>query len=115
MTYHIYRLKEGEKTVCYRFMSSKALDKYGYWPPDPDAYEEIWQGPIHGAVHNSVLDKIYTKFNVDKPRLFSAQHYSMSVGDIVSLDDGDKTHTYFCDSFGWTELPEFFQEVTQEC
>lgn len=113
MEYHIHRLKEGEKTVGYRFMNSASLNKLGFWPPDPDAYEEIWQGTIHGADHNRILYQLYAKFNVDMPMLFRSRHYSMSVGDIVVLTDSDKTTTtYFCDSIGWTKLPqEFFTPV----
>ena len=114
MEYHIHRLKEGEKTVTYLFMDSDLLNKFGFWPPDPDAYEEIWQGSIHGSDHNRILDQLYAKFNIDKPLVFATSHHSMSVGDIVSLTDGNQTRTYFCDSIGWTELPEFFQEVTPE-
>lgn len=111
MEYHIYRLKEGEKTITYLFMGSATLNKFGFWPPDPDAYEEIWQGTIHGADHNRILEQIYAKFNVDKPLLFRSRYHSMSVGDIVVLTD-DKTTTYFCDSIGWTKLPpEFFESV----
>ena len=111
MTYHIHRLKEGEKTSTYLFMGSSALDKFGFWPPDPDAYEEIWQGTIHGAEHNRILEQIYAKFNVDKPMTFSTRYHSMSVGDIVVLTDGDKSNAYFCDSIGWTELPDFCAAV----
>ena len=111
MEYHIHRLKEGEKTITYLFMDSDLLNKFGFWPPDPDAYEEIWQGTINGTDHNRILERIYAKFNVDKPLLFRTRYHSMSVGDIVSLTDGDQTRTYFCDSIGWTELPEFFTSV----
>lgn len=111
MTYRIHRLKEGEKTITYLFMGSASLDKFGFWPPDPDAYEEIWQGTCHGADHHRILEQIYAKFNVDKPQLFSARYHSMSVGDIVVLT-GDKSTAYFCDSIGWTELPEFAESVS---
>lgn len=114
MEYHIHRLKDREDGKSLLFMSSKSLKKASFWPPKPDDYEEIWQGTIHGSVHNRILEQIYTKFNVDKPLLFRTRYHSMSVGDIVSLTDGDKTRTYFCDSIGWTELPVFFQEVAQE-
>ena len=113
MTYQIYRLKEGEKTSTYLFMDSGTLNKFGFWPPDHDAYEEIWQGSIHGSDHNRFLDQLYAKFNIDKPLVFATSHHSMSVGDIVVLTAKDKTTTtYFCDSIGWAKLPpEFFTPV----
>ena len=112
MTYRIYRLKEGEQTSTYLFMSSASLNKRSFWPPEPDAYEEIWQGTIHGSDHNRILDQLYAQFNVDKPLLFRSRYHSMSVGDIVVLTDDKTTRTYFCDSIGWTELPEFFNTVS---
>ena len=112
MEYHIHRLKEGEKTITYLFMGSATLNKFGFWPPDPDAYEEIWQGTIHGSDHNRILDQLYAKFNVDKPLAFSSQYHSMSVGDIVVLTKDNTTTAYFCDSIGWTQLPEFAQYLS---
>lgn len=111
MTYHLYRLKETEENTIPLFMNSKNLTLHGFWPPKPDDYEQIWQGSIHGADHNRVLDQIYAKFNVDKPLLFRTRYHSMSVGDIVVLTDNDKTAAYFCDSYGWTELPDFYAAV----
>ena len=110
MTYRIYRLTDENPIPL--FLGSTSLNKFGFWPPDPNAYEEIWQGTIHGSDHHRILDQLYTKFNVDKPMLFCTKHHSMSVGDIVSLTDRENTRTYFCDSIGWTELPEFFNTVS---
>lgn len=109
MTYCIYRLKDTEENTLSRFMSSEHLKKHEAWPPRPDAYEQIWDGSHHGPDHAQILEWVYAKFNIDKPMLF--HHYSLSVGDIVVLIDKDKPRAFFCDSFCWTEIPGFCEEV----
>ena len=110
MTYRIYRLTNENPIPL--FMGSDSLRKLKMWPPKPEDYEQIWEGSNPGSDHLTLLDWIYAKFNVDKPMLFRTKHHSLSVGDIVSLTDKEKTRTYFCDSIGWTELPEFFNTVS---
>lgn len=105
MTYRIYRLKENESAEPIRFMGTSFLKKSGWWPIEPSNYEQIWQGTHHGAENANILDWVYAKFNIAKPKLF--HHYSLSVGDIVVLT-GKKSGAFFCDSFGWTEITEFF-------
>lgn len=111
MIYLIYRLKDTEENVVRRFMCSEHLKKHEAWPPKPEAYEEIWYGSHHGSDNTQILEWVYAKFNIDKPKLF--HHYSLSVGDIVTLTDKDNnTRAYFCDSFGWTEIPAFAEYIS---
>lgn len=110
MTYRIYRLTDENPIPL--FTGSNSLRKLKKWPPKPEDYEQIWEGNNPGSDHLTLLEWVYVKFNMDKPMLFCTKHHSLSVGDIVSLTDREKTRTYFCDSFGWTELPEFFKTVS---
>ena len=110
MIYRIYRLTD--ESPIPLFTGSKSLRKLKMWPPNPEDYEQIWEGFNPGFDHLTALDWIYAKFNVYKPMLFCTEHHSLSVGDIVSLTDSEKTRTYFCDSSSWTELPEFFKTVS---
>ena len=109
MNYRIYRLKDTEENHDSRFMSSEHLKKHDAWPPRADAYEQIWEGSHHGPDAAQILEWVYAKFNIAKPMLF--HHYSLSVGDIVVLIDKDKPRAFFCDCFGWTEIPGFCEEV----
>lgn len=45
-----------------------------------------------------ILDEVFTKFNLNRPNDFKG--HSLSVSDVVSLDD----KLYFCDGFGWRLL-----------
>lgn len=108
MTYSIYRLKDTEENVTPRFMCSELLKKYNFYPPKPESYEKIWEEELPGQ--DSVnLEAVYTKFNLHHPEGFN--HYSLSVGDIV-VRDGSNPGAYLCDSYGWTELPDFYEAVT---
>lgn len=110
MIYRIYRLTD-ESTIPL-FTGSNSLRKLKMWPPKPEDYEQIWEGYNPGSDHITLLNWVYAKFNVAMPMFFRTEHHSLSVGDIVSLTDREKTSTYFCDSIGWTELPEFFKTVS---
>lgn len=105
MIYAIYRLKDTEENANRLFMSSKYLRLTHYWPPKSDDYEKIYEGTLPD-LHPSanILEWLYAKFNVGRPADF--HHYSMSVGDIVTLT-ADKTTAHFCDKIGFTEIPEF--------
>lgn len=109
MVYRIYRLKDTEENATIRFMCSEHLKKHEAWPLKLDAYEQIWEGTHHGPDHPRILEFVYAKFNIAKPMLF--HHYSLSVGDIVVLID-KKAHAYFCDCFGWTEVPAFAEYIS---
>lgn len=109
MKYTIYRLKDNESAEPLRFMGSSFLKKSGWWPIEPSNYEQIWEGTHHGTENTNILEWVYAKFNIDKPKLF--HHYSLSVGDIVVLIDKNKPRAYFCDTFGWTDITAYFKEV----
>ncbi len=58
-----------------------------------------------GKVQNVDLEQIYAKFNVDRPNDFIG--HSLSVSDIVEIEETKTKHKsyWFCDDFGFTELP----------
>jgi hypothetical protein len=51
------------------------------------------------------LDKLYEKFNLDRPGDFGG--HSLSVSDIVAIKQDGHVSYYYCDSFGFQELPDF--------
>ena len=54
------------------------------------------------------LDGIYERFNIQRPADFTG--HSLSVSDVVVLNDGSTVKAYYVDSIGFAELPEFFKE-----
>ena len=52
------------------------------------------------------VEDIYRTFNLDRPADFTG--HSLSVSDVVVLNRSGKEEAHYCDSFGFTPVPEFF-------
>lgn len=62
-------------------------------------YESIYTGYIAGNDPDEILEQLYEIFNCNRPSDYHGR--SLSVSDLVALEN---TGTYFCDSFGWTQI-----------
>jgi hypothetical protein len=60
-------------------------------------YELVYEGDAEN--NENVLDKLFEKFNLDWPVGFHG--HSLSVSDIIALNDGTEKKFYYCDMFGW--------------
>ena len=58
------------------------------------------------------LDSLYTKFNVERPEDFKG--HSLSVSDVIVVNDEHGKTAWFVDSFGFTQLPDFFTQQEQQ-
>lgn len=67
-------------------------------------YEAVYHGEIVAGSADEALEKLYYTFNMKHPADFRG--HSMSVSDIVILEDCPDAGTYFCDSFGFKKLSE---------
>ena len=54
------------------------------------------------------MDQIYEKFNLDRPEDFTG--HSLSMSDVIVINDGDSVQAHYIDTFGFTELPDFIQQ-----
>lgn len=106
-TFAIYQLKDGEETRDYRFEPLDRLRAVGL-DVQRDNYELVYSAPL---VDGESLEDIYRRFNIDHPADFTG--HSLSVSDIVVLRNGDTKTAHYCDSFGFTEVPEFLQQQEQ--
>ena len=57
---------------------------------------------------NETLDSLYEKFNIGRPVDFTG--HSLSVSDVVAIKRDGEVTAHYVDSFGYTELPEFFSQ-----
>ena len=55
---------------------------------------------------NTSLEDIYRTFNIDHPKDFKG--HSLSVSDVVVLHQNGQDTAHYVDSFGFTQVPEFF-------
>ena len=106
-SFSIYQLKDGEETRDYRFEPLDRLRAVGL-DVQRDNYELVYSAPL---ADGESLEDIYRRFNIDHPADFTG--HSLSVSDIVVLRHGDTETAHYCDSFGFTEVPEFLQQQEQ--
>ena len=101
-TFTIYQLKGGPETRDYRFEAYESLQEAGL-AVDRQNYDLVYTAPLDGK---TTLEDIYRTFNLDRPADFTG--HSLSVSDVVVLTRSGKEEAHYCDSFGFTPVPEFF-------
>ena len=102
-SFSIYQLKGGNETLDYRFEPLDSIHRNGL-SVKPENYELVYEAPM---TEKDNLERIYTRFNVDRPADFTG--HSLSVSDIVVLHQGGKDTAHYCDRAGFSEVPEFLQ------
>lgn len=106
-TFKIYQLPGGEKYHGVRFESMDRLKADGV-QLNKDDYELMYEGEVGEFRGNATLEALFAQFNNDRPDDFLG--HSLSVSDVIVIHTDGKDTAYFCDSFGFTEMPEFFRE-----
>lgn len=100
----IYQITARDPEHDYRFMGLDYVQKKGITVARAD-YDLIYAAPL---TDKDTLDGIYERFNIQRPADFTG--HSLSVSDVVVLNDGSTVKAYYVDSIGFAELPEFFKE-----
>ena len=100
----IYQIIERDPEHNYRFMGLDYVQKKGMTVSRAD-YDLIYAAPL---TDKDTLDGIYERFNIQRPADFTG--HSLSVSDVVVLNDGSTVKAYYVDSIGFAELPDFFKE-----
>ncbi|MBP3798427.1 MAG: toprim domain-containing protein [Ruminococcus sp.] len=111
--YHIYQLPDGDKYHGIRFESMEQLKRDGVQLNLED-YQLVYEDTVDDFKGNDTLESLFTKFNIDHPKDFIG--HSLSVSDVIVISIDGKDTAYFCDSYGFVEMPEFFleKELVQE-
>ena len=105
--FQIYQLPSGDKYHGIRFEGLDRLKAEGV-QLNKDDYELVYEGLVGEFRENATLEGIFTQFNTNHPADFTG--HSLSVSDVIVISVDDKDTAYYCDSFGFTEMPEFFLE-----
>jgi hypothetical protein len=101
-TFAIYQIMDGaEKTSDYRFEGLNSLEQRGL-EVNRNNYVIVHTEPLQ---QGQTLEGIFQKFNLDRPADFSG--HSLSVSDVIVLNQGGEITSHFVDSFGFSELPAF--------
>ena len=101
-TFSIYQLRGGEETRDYRFEPYERLQA-AWLTVDRANYDLVYTAPLN---QNTSLEDIYRTFNIDHPKDFKG--HSLSVSDVVVLHQNGQDTAHYVDSFGFTQVPEFF-------
>lgn len=113
--YSIYQVKRGEEYSRLSFNSWNELKKFNI-PFDKNNYEEVYGGYVSDVSRSQgrgvILDNIYTKFNIDRPEDFRG--HSLSVGDVIVLEDNNVSSAFYVDSYGMADVTDLFFEVEKQ-
>ena len=103
--FELYQL--GGKECGYRFMGTKFTNNMGLKIDRAD-YEKVYEGELTASDN---LDRIYERFNINRPDDFFG--HSLSVSDVIVLNNEEGRKAFYVDTFGFTELPDFFRSQQQ--
>lgn len=112
LNYEIYQLKEDPSLHPIRFANTKFMNTHNL-PIDAGNYDKVYSGVVDNESvagkksTNEVLESLYEKFNLRHPADFRG--HSLSVSDVVTLHDNGVVTAHYCDSYGFTQIPEFVQ------
>ena len=97
----IYQIRDDSPGENYAFMNMSFIESHGMQIKKED-YKLVYVGELLG---NTSLDDIFERFNIDRPKDFRG--HSLSVSDIVVLNDGEKVTAHFVDSISFEQLDSF--------
>lgn len=106
--YVIYQIRDDGQGRKYLFMGTEYLKKQGF-SVEYDDYQMVYSD-VPGE--NETLDSLYEKFNIRRPLDFTG--HSLSVSDVIALKKDGEITAHYVDSFGYTELPEFFSQKEKD-
>lgn len=105
----IYQLKETPENHGITFASMKELSQQGL-TPDRDKYTLVYTFEVKPEELENMpgfLDDVYGKFNYDRPEDFAG--HSLSVSDVIVVNNRGEKSAHFVDSWSFEQLREFGQ------
>lgn len=102
MDVKLYQINMDRDTDLIAFMSLDMLPKF---QKSPSVNSQIYDKVFDGVIECSSLEGLYEIFNLHRPDGYKGR--SMSVSDVVEIRNSKepKPGFYFCDSFGFKEIP----------
>ena len=114
-SYRIYQIRNDLPDRHERMFQNLATLRSEGKDVIPDAYSAVYEGSLDdtGSRKSSqqVLDGLFEKFNIAHPEDFRG--HSMSVSDVVVLQENGVEKAYYVDSLGFQEIPQFLQQERQ--
>lgn len=104
-TYKILQLDNSKESLIYDKLFTSWNELGGLNRFDINDYETVYEGEIESSDYFNyfeLLDELFSIFNREHPIGFKG--HSLSVSDVVCIDGT----FWYCDSFGWVEIPFAF-------
>lgn len=98
----IYQIRDDSPGTAYAFRNMNFIESHDLQVRKED-YKLVYVGELQGNVS---LEDIFERFNIHRPEDFRG--HSLSVSDIVVLNNGEKVTAHFVDSISFQELDNFF-------
>ena len=102
--YAIYQMDENAESAAYRFMGMEHLKNRGV-EVSADDYNCVYSGRL---LDSDNVDGLYATFNTRHPADYKT--YSMSVSDVVIMNQNGQLQAYYVDSFGFEAIPDFVKQ-----
>lgn len=113
--YAIYQIKKGEDYHNARFTGWDEMKRFNI-PFDKNNYDAVYSGNVSDVSksHSNgvVLEEIFKKFNTDHPEDFKG--HSLSVSDVITLEDKSGKSAFFVDSYGMTDVADLFFDMEKQ-
>ena len=95
--YYLFQLPHNHKDLFRHHSEDRKVDLGDYVPVWTDVCDE---GQDESDAE--ICEKLFEKFNVAHPQNFAG--HSMSVSDVVMIQDGKARSYYYCDSVGFKKI-----------
>ena len=106
-SYAVYQLKAIPENHALLFARLAELDQ----PGRKENYEMVYSGPLSERKDDddlTILEDLFIRFNLQHPEDFHG--HSLSVSDVVVLRRDGEYQSYYTDSFGFEQIPDFFPD-----
>jgi len=100
----IYQLNDNPDTRSLCFEPLKSLQDKGV-APNKENYTLVYAMDVSDDKQKSdeqLLEDVYEKFNIERPKDFKG--HSLSVSDIVVIQDKGNISSHYCDTVGFSEI-----------
>ena len=106
MSYEIWQLMDTPENKPILFSDFAFASLYRL---TESRYDKIYEAQVDADT--DTLDKLYVKFNIDQPEDFRG--HSLSMSDVVVLNNNGQRTAWYCDSVGFREVPGFCKSQQQ--
>lgn len=115
--YSVYQLNDKESNHYLRFEPIKSL-KNGIEDIKFSNYDKVYEHTrkyaydnVFGEEISDVLENIFFELNNETPSDYKG--HSLSVSDVIVLECDGISKAYYCDDFGFKEIPSFIEQIKE--